>query len=260
MAAPRSVAASGPPIGRLCGRSGVTRRNRRIPWLRQARPSRGRTGSAPPVRGSARPDGRGGHPCDPTPAQGDAPSRAVPDARTGPSVTRRSRCGKPVPMPAAESTGWGVIDRRHRARGRLGWWPSGRVVGLTAQQARWMEAENRRMNFQGVVMNVTDLDGRSTSTARCSASRWCPEKSSWRPSVLRAATGPRSWCYGRWGGAPCGGARHIGLRAFVLEVETAEQLERIATELDARHALVSRREPSEWTAVVAATPTAWPWS
>ena len=51
-----------------------------------------------------------------------------------------------------------------------------------------------------------------------------------------------------------GGARHIGLRAFVLEVDTADQQERIASELEARNALLSRRETSEWTAVVGRDP------
>jgi hypothetical protein len=56
------------------------------------------------------------------------------------------------------------------------------------------------------------------------------------------------------GSSPVGGARHIGLRAFVLEVESPDQLERIASELDSRRLLVSRRDRSEWTAVVGRDP------
>ena len=40
----------------------------------------------------------------------------------------------------------------------------------------------------------------------------------------------------------------------MLEVEAADELERIATDLDARQALVSRREHSEWTAVIGRDP------
>ena len=56
------------------------------------------------------------------------------------------------------------------------------------------------------------------------------------------------------GRSPLAGAGHIGMRAFMLEVEAADELERIATDLDARQALVSRREHSEWTAVVGRDP------
>jgi hypothetical protein len=57
-----------------------------------------------------------------------------------------------------------------------------------------------------------------------------------------------------FGSSPLGGARHIGLRAFMLEVDSPAQLEQIASELDSRRLLVSRREHSEWTAAVARDP------
>ena|SRR5271169_1462920 len=57
-----------------------------------------------------------------------------------------------------------------------------------------------------------------------------------------------------FGSSPIGGARHIGLRAVVLEVESADQLERIASDLDSRRFLVSRRDHGEWTAVVGRDP------
>ena len=56
------------------------------------------------------------------------------------------------------------------------------------------------------------------------------------------------------GSSPLRGARHRGLRAFVLEVESTDQLEQIASDLDSRRLLVSRRDHSEWTAVVARDP------
>jgi lactoylglutathione lyase len=110
------------------------------------------------------------------------------------------------------------------------------------------------MNFQGVVMNVADLNrsiyfyrdvlnfallSQNEQLAAMSA----PGSDRTQVIVLRA-----------FGSSPAGGARHIGLRAFVLEVESADQLERIASELDSRRLLVSRRDQSEWTAVVGRDP------
>jgi catechol 2,3-dioxygenase-like lactoylglutathione lyase family enzyme len=57
-----------------------------------------------------------------------------------------------------------------------------------------------------------------------------------------------------FGSGPIGGARHIGVRAFIVEVDSADQLERIASELESRKLLVSRRNHSEWTAVVGHDP------
>jgi catechol-2,3-dioxygenase len=110
------------------------------------------------------------------------------------------------------------------------------------------------MNFQAVVMNVADLN-RSIdfyrevleftllSQREQLAAVSAPGTDRTQVIVLRAL-----------GSSPVGGARHIGLRAFVLEVDSADQLERIASELDARRLLVGRRDHSEWTAVVGRDP------
>jgi catechol 2,3-dioxygenase-like lactoylglutathione lyase family enzyme len=110
------------------------------------------------------------------------------------------------------------------------------------------------MNFQGVVMNVADLD-RSIdfyrevlgftllSQEEQLAAVGAPSSDRAQVIVLRA-----------FGSSPVGGARHPGVRAFVLEVESADQLERIASDLDSRRRLVSRRHHSEWTAVVGRDP------
>ena len=110
------------------------------------------------------------------------------------------------------------------------------------------------MNFQSVVMNVADLYrsidfyrevlgftllSRKEQLAAVSA----PGSDRAQVIVLRAL-----------GSRDVGGAGHIGLRAFVLEVESADQLERIAIELDSRKLLLNRREHSEWTAVVGRDP------
>src|ERR1700677_23163 len=110
------------------------------------------------------------------------------------------------------------------------------------------------MNFQGVVMNVADLDrsidfyrevlgftvlSQEEQLAAVSA----PGNDHPQVIVLRA-----------FGSSPIGGARHIGLRAFILEADSPDHLDRIAAELDSRKLLVNRRDHSDWTAVVARDP------
>jgi catechol-2,3-dioxygenase len=110
------------------------------------------------------------------------------------------------------------------------------------------------MNFQGVVMNVVDLNrsidfyrevlgftllSQDEQLAAVSA----PGNDQAQVIVLRA-----------FGSGRLGGAGHTGLRAFILDVESADQLERIASDLDSRRLLVSRRDHSEWTAVVGRDP------
>jgi len=110
------------------------------------------------------------------------------------------------------------------------------------------------MNFQGVVMNVADLnrsidfyrevlDFTVLSQKDQLAAVKAPGNDQPQVIVLRA-----------FGSSPIGGARHIGLRAFLLEVESADQLERIASDLGSRKLLVSRRDHSEWTAVAGRDP------
>jgi lactoylglutathione lyase len=117
-----------------------------------------------------------------------------------------------------------------------------------------MDGTEPQMNFQGVVMNVTDLD-RSIgfyreilgftllSEKEQLAAMRAPDSEVTQIIVLRAI-----------GSSPLAGARHIGLRSFVLEVEEADRLERIADELDSRKALLSRRDHGEWSAVVGRDP------
>lgn len=110
------------------------------------------------------------------------------------------------------------------------------------------------MNFQGFVVNVADpkrsidfyrevLGFTLLSQKDQLAAIRAPGSERTQVIVLRAI-----------GSGLVGGARHIGLRAFVLEVESADQLERIANDLDSRRSLVSRRDHNEWTAVVGRDP------
>ena len=110
------------------------------------------------------------------------------------------------------------------------------------------------MNFQGVIMNVADLnrsidfyrevlDFTVLSQNEQLATVSAPESDHPQVIVLRA-----------FGRSRVGGARHIGLRAFVLEVDSTDDLERIAGTLDSRGLLISRRDHSDWTAVVGRDP------
>ena len=110
------------------------------------------------------------------------------------------------------------------------------------------------MNFEGVVINVADLE-RSVgfyrdvlgfallSQGEQLAAVSAPGAERTQVVVLRA-----------FGSGRVGGARHIGVRGFVLEVESADHLEGIASELDSRNLLVTRRAHAEWSAVVGRDP------
>ncbi|HEY1653346.1 MAG TPA: VOC family protein [Acidimicrobiales bacterium] len=110
------------------------------------------------------------------------------------------------------------------------------------------------MNFQGVVMNVADLNrsidfyrevlgftllSQEEQLAAVSA----PGNEQPQVIVLRA-----------FGNSPVGGARHVGLRSFILEADSADQLDRIASDLKSRGLLVSRRDHDDWTAAVGRDP------
>jgi len=110
------------------------------------------------------------------------------------------------------------------------------------------------MNFQGAVMNVADLD-RSigfyrdvlgftlVSQKEQLAAMSAPQSDRAQIIVLREL-----------GTSPLAGGRHVGLRAFLLDVESTDQLERIASELESRGLLVSRRNHSGWTAAIGRDP------
>jgi catechol-2,3-dioxygenase len=110
------------------------------------------------------------------------------------------------------------------------------------------------MNFQGVVMNVAELK-RSIDFYR-EVLGFTPLSQNEQMAAVSApgSDRPQVIVLRAFGSDRVGGARHTGLRAFVLEVESADQQERIATELDSRGLLVSRRQHDEWTAVVGRDP------
>ena len=110
------------------------------------------------------------------------------------------------------------------------------------------------MNFQGVVMNVADLDRSIDFYHEVLGFTVLSQKEQLAAVSAPGSDRPQIIVLRALGSGPVGGARHIGLRAFVLEVQSADQLERIASNLDARRLLVSRRDHGEWTAVVGRDP------
>jgi catechol-2,3-dioxygenase len=111
-----------------------------------------------------------------------------------------------------------------------------------------------RMNFQGVVMNVADLS-RSIDFYR-EVLQFTLLSQTQQLAVVSAPGNdqPQVIVLRAFGSSPAGGARHIGLRAFILEVESPGQLEQIARAFDSRGILVSRRDHPEWTALVGRDP------
>lgn len=114
------------------------------------------------------------------------------------------------------------------------------------------------MNFQSVVMNVDDLD-RSidfyrdvygfTLLARKDqlASIYAPGNDRPQVIVLRSV--------GTTSAHRVIGAGHVGIRAVVLEVDTVDELERIAAALDQRGCLGARHgDDATWAAVFGRDP------
>jgi catechol 2,3-dioxygenase len=110
------------------------------------------------------------------------------------------------------------------------------------------------MNFQGVVINVADLNRSIDFYREVLDFRVLSQKEQLAAVSAPGSDPPQVIVLREFASTLVGGGRHTGLRAFVLEVETADQLERIASELDSRRLLVSRHDHSEWTAVVGHDP------
>ena len=112
----------------------------------------------------------------------------------------------------------------------------------------------QKMNFQGVVINVADLNRSIDFYREVLDFRVRSQKEQLAVVSAPGSDLPQVIVLRAFGRSPLGGARHIGLRSFVLEVESTDQLERIASEMDSRRLLVNRRDHSEWTAVVGRDP------
>jgi catechol-2,3-dioxygenase len=112
----------------------------------------------------------------------------------------------------------------------------------------------KRMNFQGVVINVADLNRSIDFYREALDFSLLSQKDQLAAVSAPGSDPPQVIVLRTLGRGPLDGGGHIGLRGFLLEVESADQLERIASELDSRGLLVSKRDHSDWTAVVGRDP------
>lgn len=110
------------------------------------------------------------------------------------------------------------------------------------------------MRFEGVVINVADLNRSIDFYREVFGFRLRSQEEQLAVVGVSRSDSSQALVLRAFGSSPIGGARHVGLRAFLLEAESSDQLERIASELDSRKLLVGRRDHSEWTAVVGRDP------
>lgn len=114
------------------------------------------------------------------------------------------------------------------------------------------------MYFQSVVMNVADLDRSIDFYCEVFGFNLLSRKDQLAALNAQGADRPQVIIlrsYGRSSGGRIGGARHVGIRALVIEVDTPEEVDRIEAELDKRGTLVNRHgDGSTWTAVFGRDP------
>jgi catechol 2,3-dioxygenase-like lactoylglutathione lyase family enzyme len=112
------------------------------------------------------------------------------------------------------------------------------------------------MKFQGVVMNVADLDRSIAFYREVLDFKLLSQKDQLAAMGAPGSDRAEVIVLRELGSTIVGGAGHSGLQASILEVDSDDQLELIAGKLDARRALIGRREHSEWTAIVGRDPDA----
>lgn len=110
------------------------------------------------------------------------------------------------------------------------------------------------MKFQGVVVNVLDLERSIDFYREVLDFKLLSQKEQLAAVSAPGSDEPQVIVLRAFGSGLVEGARHVGVRALVLEVDSADELERIASELDSRKLLVGRRDHDEWKAVVGRDP------
>ena len=85
------------------------------------------------------------------------------------------------------------------------------------------------MNFQGVVMNVADLNRSIDFYREVLGFKVLSQEEQLAAVSAPGSDEPQVIVLRAFGSGLAGGARHVGVRALVLEVDSAEELERIAT-------------------------------
>jgi catechol 2,3-dioxygenase-like lactoylglutathione lyase family enzyme len=110
------------------------------------------------------------------------------------------------------------------------------------------------MNFQSVVINVADLDRSLDFYREVFGFALLSRKDQLAAVYAPGNERPQVIVFRSLGASRVGGARHVGIRALVLEVDSTEEVERIAVALEARQGLTSRRSGDTWTAVFGRDP------
>lgn len=110
------------------------------------------------------------------------------------------------------------------------------------------------MNFQGVVVNVADLDRSIAFYREVLGFTLLSQEPELAVVGASGSDRTQAMVLRAFGSSPLDGAGHIGLRAFLLEAESLDQLESIERELDSRKLFIGRRDHSEWSAVVGHDP------
>jgi catechol 2,3-dioxygenase len=110
------------------------------------------------------------------------------------------------------------------------------------------------VNFQGVVINVGDLNRSIDFYREVLGFRVLSQQEQLAAMGAPGSDHPQVIVLREFGSSPLGGARHVGLRAFMLEVDSPDQLERIASDLNSRKLLVNRRDHTEWIGVLGRDP------
>lgn len=127
-------------------------------------------------------------------------------------------------------------------------------MGASHGASALLKTWSKGLNFQGVVLNVGDLNRSIDFYREVLGFTLLAQEEQLAAVVAPGSDIPQVIVLRALGSSPIGGARHIGLRAFILEVDSSDQLEGIASDLDSRKVLVSRRDHSEWNAVVGRDP------
>src|SRR5580704_7052627 len=110
------------------------------------------------------------------------------------------------------------------------------------------------MNFLGVVMNVADLDRSIDFYREVLGFTLVSQEVQLAVVGVSSSDTSQAIVLRALGSSPLVGAGHVGLRSFILAAESADQLDRFERELESRRLLITRREHTEWTAVVGRDP------
>lgn len=110
------------------------------------------------------------------------------------------------------------------------------------------------MNLHGVVVNVTDLKRSIDFYCEVLGFTLLTQAEELAAVSTSGSDDAQVIVLREFGHSPLEGGRHIGLRSFIMEAESAERQNQIESDLQARKLFLNRREENDWTAVVGRDP------